>query len=162
MPTKKILLFLLLQFAAAQAFATHIVGGQLNYECLGFDNQYRITLTVFRDCYNGIPQFDQPASIGFFASNNQYLFQILVEHGRRDTIPYGLVDPCGVIPTNFCVERTTYVDTVQLPFRVGGYQMAYQRCCRNYTINNIVNPDDVGATYYSLITEDALRGCNSF
>ncbi len=160
MPTKKTLLFLLLQFAAAQAFATHIVGGQLNYECLGFDNQYRITLTVFRDCYNGIPQFDQPASVGFFAASNQYLFQILVEHGRRDTIPYGLVDPCGVIPTNFCVERTTYIDTVQLPFRTGGYQMAYQRCCRNYTINNIVNPDDVGATYYSLITEDALRGCN--
>ena len=32
--------------------ATHIVGGELRYACLG-NNMYEITLTVRRDCENG-------------------------------------------------------------------------------------------------------------
>ena len=43
--------------------ATHIVGGEITYNCLGND-QYEITLSVYRDCYNGQPYFDQPAIIG--------------------------------------------------------------------------------------------------
>ncbi|MBK7693908.1 MAG: hypothetical protein IPI30_06205 [Saprospiraceae bacterium] len=32
--------------------ATHIVGGDMTYRCLG-NNQYEISLTVRRDCLNG-------------------------------------------------------------------------------------------------------------
>src|SRR5687767_9460283 len=47
--------------------ATHIVGGDLTYQCLG-NNQYRIRLTVRRDCLLGAIEapFDNPASIGLF------------------------------------------------------------------------------------------------
>src|SRR5688572_20804337 len=47
--------------------ATHIVGGDLTYQCLG-GNRYRITLTVRRDCLLGAQDapFDDPASIGLF------------------------------------------------------------------------------------------------
>ncbi|MGB1217739.1 MAG: PKD domain-containing protein, partial [Saprospiraceae bacterium] len=55
----------------------------------------------------------------------------------------------------------TYIDTLNLPFRTGGYQLAYQRCCRNQTIVNIVAPLATGATYYNYISEEALLGCNS-
>ena len=34
---------------ATTARATHISGGEIYYECLG-NNQYRITLVVYRDC----------------------------------------------------------------------------------------------------------------
>lgn len=53
----------MLNFYAARA--THIVGGEMNYTCLG-NNQYEITLTIFRDCFYGNPNawFDNPASIG--------------------------------------------------------------------------------------------------
>jgi hypothetical protein len=37
----------------------------------------------------------------------------------------------------------------------------YQRCCRNTTISNIVNPTEAGATYDILLTEAAMQKCNS-
>lgn len=43
----------------------------------------------------------------------------------------------------------------------GGYTLAYQRCCRNQTIVNIVNPLATGATYSVTISEAALQQCNS-
>jgi len=47
--------------------ATHIVGGDMTYRCIGNDN-YEITLTVRRDCFNADPEalFDAPATLGIF------------------------------------------------------------------------------------------------
>ena len=59
-------------FCFLEASATHIVGGELNYKYLG-SNNYEIRLTVYRDCYVGVPPFDNPASVGIFNSNNQLL-----------------------------------------------------------------------------------------
>ena len=82
------------------ANATHLVGGNLTYRCLG-NNLYEIRLTVRRDCLTGAQnaQFDDPASIGFFdAVTNQLLSfpgvpdgQILVPLNNNDTlnISYG-------------------------------------------------------------------------
>src|SRR5258708_36220353 len=52
-----------------KGFSTHIVGGILNYRYLG-NNQYELTLTVYRDCLHGVPPFDFPASIGIFDTAN--------------------------------------------------------------------------------------------
>ena len=153
-------IFLLTLLAISEGEATHIVGGEMNYRCLGND-QYEISLTVFRDCFNGVPFFDSPASIGVFDSSNAFLFQTLVNFTSDDTLDPVLFNPCLVIPPNVCVHRTTYIDTINLPFLAGGYQLAYQRCCRNVTIANIVNPNATGATYYTFISEEALTTCNS-
>jgi hypothetical protein len=58
-----IIFCLLLLCITKQAQATHMVGGEINYRCLG-NNQYEIMVTVFRDCDTGVPWFDDPASIG--------------------------------------------------------------------------------------------------
>ncbi|HMP13046.1 MAG TPA: hypothetical protein PKD70_04145, partial [Saprospiraceae bacterium] len=52
----RILLRLLLPILLAGSLpialhATHIVGGEIGYKCLG-SNQYEITLKVYRDCFN--------------------------------------------------------------------------------------------------------------
>ena len=142
--------------------ATHIVGGEMNYTCLG-DNQYEISLTIFRDCFNGNPDawFDDPASIGVFNSDNELLDQILIPLMGNDTLDPVLSDPCLVVPPNVCVHTTTYTATVVLPPLIGGYQLAYQRCCRNQTILNIIDPLASGATYGVTISETALLECNS-
>ena len=57
---KYFLILLGIALYSEKANATHIVGGELYYQCLGND-QYRITLNVYRDCYNGVPPFDDPA-----------------------------------------------------------------------------------------------------
>jgi len=146
--------------------ATHIVGGEMTYVCMGNDD-YQVTLTVYRDCENGIPNFDNPAHIGVFDSNNQLIPSIGnmgvidIPYIQDDTLQPVLFDSCLVIPPNVCVDVTTYTFDVNLPFRQGGYRLAYQRCCRNNTIINIVNPESVGATYTIDITEEAMQLCNS-
>lgn len=142
--------------------ATHIVGGEMNYTCLG-GNRYEITLTIFRDCFYGDPNawFDNPASIGVFDAENRLLGQILVPLMNNDTLNPVLSGECFVVPPSVCVHTTTYRVEVELPFRQGGYQLAYQRCCRNQTILNIINPLASGATYGVTITERALLECNS-
>ncbi|MCB9277025.1 MAG: PKD domain-containing protein [Lewinellaceae bacterium] len=144
------------------ARATHIVGGEMNYTCLG-NNQYEITLTIFRDCYYGNPNawFDDPASIGVFDMNNVLLQQVLVPLMNNDTLSPVLTSECLVVPPNVCVHTTTYRTVVTLPPIPGGYQLAYQRCCRNQTIVNITDPLDTGATYGVNISEKALQECNS-
>ncbi|HNM25414.1 MAG TPA: hypothetical protein PKL15_08295, partial [Saprospiraceae bacterium] len=75
--------------------ATHIVGGEITYNCLGND-QYEITLSVYRDCYNGQPYFDQPAIIGIYRADWTLY--------KKDTIRIDFVS--GVLPivlTNPCL-----------------------------------------------------------
>jgi gliding motility-associated-like protein len=140
--------------------ATHMVGGEINYRCLGND-QYEIMVTVFRDCDTGVPWFDSPASVGVFDLNDSLLYDLRLQLRNNDTLDLNLTDPCLVAPPNVCIHTTTYIDTVTLPFQAGGYQIVYQRCCRNQDIVNIVAPTSTGATYSSYISEEALLACNS-
>lgn len=156
------LIVTLLMASSLTLKATHIVGGEMNYTCLGND-QYEITLTIFRDCFNGDPNawFDNPASIGVFDRNNELLQEILIPLMNNDTLNPILSGECFVIPRNVCVHTSTYRTTISLPPLIGGYQLAYQRCCRNQTIVNIVEPLATGATYGVTISEAALLECNS-
>ncbi len=157
------LLGLLMFFALPPALrATHIVGGDMTYRCLG-DNNYEITLVIFRDCFYGNPAawFDNPASIGIFNASNTLLRQILVPPMGNDTLQPVLSSVCFVAPPSVCVHTTTYRALVELPPIPGGYTLAYQRCCRNQTIVNIVNPLATGATYSVTISETALQQCNN-
>src|SRR5690606_12620741 len=47
------------------------------------------------------------------------------------------------------------------PFRNGGYILGDQRCCRNETLANIVDPLRTGGTYWVHITQTALQLKNS-
>lgn len=57
-------LFIFLFLVSSKMFATHIVGGVVYYKKLS-GNTYEIKLIVYRDCFYGVPPFDNPASIGF-------------------------------------------------------------------------------------------------
>lgn len=157
-----LMLFLFFLACPAALRATHIVGGEINYTCLG-GNEYEINLVIFRDCFFGNPLawFDDPASIGIFDQNNQLVEQLLLPLMNNDTLNPVLTGECFVVPPNVCVHTTTYSAIVVLPPIPGGYQLAYQRCCRNETIVNIVDPLSTGATYSVTISEAALAACNS-
>jgi hypothetical protein len=156
----RFLFALLTVFCFFQAQATHIVGGELNYKNLG-SNNYEIRLTVYRDCYVGVPPFDNPAAVGIFDSNNNLLQTLNMTFRGLDTLPPTINDPCTIPPLDFCYEVTTYIDTINLPPLAGGYQISYQRCCRNQNILNIVNPECVGATYYATIPGPEVVTVNS-
>lgn len=166
---KCLLAFLISIFGLQEMQATHIVGGQLSYRCLG-NNRYEITLRIYRDCDNANPAavFDNPASVGIFDSNGNRLPQIGKNgsSGELLMVPMGddtLFNPIVSCDPNFrgvCVHTTTYRDTIILPFRAGGYILAHQRCCRNSSLINILDPLNTGTTYWTVITEQALTTCN--
>ncbi|MEO5674157.1 MAG: PKD domain-containing protein [Chitinophagales bacterium] len=140
--------------------ASHIVGGEIYYECLG-GTSYQITLKVYRDCFNGIPPLDNPAYIGIFNSSGTLVSNPAVYLTADSLIPITANNPCLIIPPNICVEEGTYTFTVNLPYSAGGYTIAYQRCCRNSTILNIFDPSNSGITIEQSIPDTSLANCNS-
>jgi len=123
--------FLLLM--PTKARASHIVGGEITFECLG-NNQYRIILDVYRDCFYGDPTayFDDPARVGIFNDNNFLVQQVNMPFtGQDDTLSAIFSDPCLFDPGDVCVHTTRYEKVVTLPPISGGYKLVYQRCCRN-------------------------------
>jgi len=141
-------------------FATHIVGGEIFYKCLG-NNDYEVTLKVYRDCINGQAPFDNPAAVGVFDANGTLITTMMLPLPGSTPLPVTLNNPCYVPPANVCVEEAVYVGNVNLPPIAGGYYLSYQRCCRNNTILNLVNPGNVGATYMGFIPDPATVSCNS-
>lgn len=71
-------------------------------------------------------------------------------------MPNVINNPCVIPPVNICYRVCHYIDTLTLPFIPGGYQLVYQICCRNITIQNIVNPNGTGDTFYSIINDTSV------
>jgi gliding motility-associated-like protein len=160
MSKKFILLFIFLTLFCFKNFATHIVGGEIYYDCLG-GNDYRITLKVYRDCYTGLAPFDSPASIFIFDSSGALIDSVEMPFPGSVVLPVTINNPCFTPPTDVCVEEAVYQTVINLPPIPGGYNITYQRCCRNNTILNLVNPGDVGSTYMAHIPSSTLVSCNN-
>lgn len=148
--------------------ATHIVGGEITYRCLA-SWTFEVTLTIRRDCEFGSSeaQFDDPASVGIYDSSGELLWwlgqggQLSIPFNQDDTLNNEFVPGCDFLGEGVCVHTSTYVDTITLPFRPGGYILAYSRCCRNETLTNITDPLETGATYLVAITNKAALECNN-
>ncbi|NNE27430.1 MAG: hypothetical protein HKN09_11355, partial [Saprospiraceae bacterium] len=153
---------------AGEAQATHIVGGELTYRCLG-GQTFEVTLVVRRDCANGADDapFDDPALVGIYLGQGELDLSLGIQGVLQmpfmgeDTVSNELIFDCGAIGGPICVHETTYRDTVYLPFPKKGYIFAYQRCCRNGIINNIVDPLEVGTTFIAEVPPIAVTDCNS-
>ncbi|MFY0644176.1 MAG: gliding motility-associated C-terminal domain-containing protein [Bacteroidia bacterium] len=139
-------------FNADFASATHIVGGEMYYELLDADkSEYKITLRVFVDCENGSPQAiasDATAIIGVFdAGTRNYETQYSVSRTgpkRINEVNYSCVRP----PSSVCVDEYVYTTIRIINPGTNGKILAFQRCCRNNTIDNIVSPQSTGATFW--------------
>jgi gliding motility-associated-like protein len=154
------ILFLLIFGSLLSASATHIIGGEMYYECLG-NNQYKITLKVYRDCFNGQAPFDDPANITIWDGNGNFVQNVSIPFPGSTNVPFIAGNPCFQAPPNVCVEEAIYTKVVTLPPSATGYTLAYQRCCRNNTIVNLVDPQSTGATYTETIPPSGPNACNN-
>jgi gliding motility-associated-like protein len=152
--------FCVLLFLSADVRASHIVGGEMSYECLG-NNQYFITLKVYRDCYNGLAGYDNPTNIFIWNASCQLISTLPVPFPGSDTLDNNPGNPCLIVPPGICVEEAIFTYTVTLPPTPGGYTMAYVRCCRNSLIQNILDPSNTGGSYIATIPDTSLAECNS-
>lgn len=150
----------LLLFSTTSTFAAHLIGGDMSYVCLG-NNQYEVTLRIYRDCGGGGAQFDNNAFLSIYDINNNLLQTINVPKGPTVSIsPNPTGDPCLVVPPGLCSEYADYVTTVTLPPLLGGYTLSVQRCCRNSTITNVPNSGSWGNTWTVQIPS-LDNSCNS-
>lgn len=139
--------------------AKHIIGGDMTYVCNG-GGFYTVTLKVYRDCNSGGAQYDDPAFFGIYRGST------LIGQREAFTQNVGTIapddNPCVEVSSPPCVQTATYtLSNLSLPPNNQTYTVSYQRCCRNETINNIVNPGDVGVTYTVEITPEAQETCNN-
>ncbi|MBL7807320.1 MAG: gliding motility-associated C-terminal domain-containing protein [Saprospiraceae bacterium] len=161
---RTVLLLLLCTGFSARLLATHIVGGEITYRCLG-GNDYEITLTVYRDCYNGVPWFDNPARVGVYekGSDSVLVRNLALTYNAfsNDTLPVQLNNPCLTLPPDVCVHKATYKTIVNLPFNPNGYILVYQRCCRNWLIRNLPDPLNTGISFVAEISPQSQLECNN-
>jgi hypothetical protein len=163
-----LLLFVVFVTTFTTLHATHIVGGEMRYESLGYDEAtqtgtYKVSLTVYRDCYNGVPPFDNPAIVAAYAGDDNSTFFDLKEMLllSQDTIPLISNNICKLAPQGLCFEIGKYEAIFELPYNAAGYYFTYQRCCRNGIVNNLINPLDLGATYFVFMSGAAQLAANS-
>ncbi|MFN8322575.1 MAG: hypothetical protein U0T74_07965 [Chitinophagales bacterium] len=119
--------------------ATHIVGSDISYRCLG-GNQYQIVVAVYRDC-SGVAMLasitvDVNSSCGtstVTCAQDQATSSIEVSQ-----LCPTAVSTCqgGSLPG---VQVYTYLGTVTVQPNCGLYTFSYDDCCRN-TVTNLADP----------------------
>lgn len=119
-------------------------------------------MKVYRDCINGIPQLDNPAFITVFKNDGTVYATFEMTLLSTTNMPPTNNSPCAPNTSNSaCVQQGIYEETINLPPSAGGYYIAYQRCCRNGTILNLISPGGVGTTYWEHIPGPEVVAVNS-
>jgi gliding motility-associated-like protein len=128
--------------------ASHAVGADLFYECLG-NNQYRITLNFYRDCAGIAAPTNSSGDAGDrtvtirSASCNRNLSLVLTRTSFRE-VP--AICPAqqnqsrcrgGTLPG---IEQHVYSAVITLPAQCTDWVVGYDLCCRNSAITNLQSP----------------------
>lgn len=152
----------------SQLKASHIVGGEINYTFLRYNQDesfitYKVDLILYRDP-TGIA-YDNFANFGIYRQNSVGTWDSYdIKDAPRSPITEITrnSDPCKTRLLNSeRLQSATYSFEVSLEVGDFDYLISYQRCCRNYTINNIMSNGDIGAVYDVLITSAAQKNGNS-
>lgn len=148
---------------SVSARSTHLVGGEIFYTHLG-NNQYQVTLKVYRDCgpTNTLGTgFDDQVYIGVWDGTGQIqendVVTIPLSFSNVSNVPVILGNPCGTPPEELCIEQAIYSTTITLPPTELGWDLVWQRCCRNPSISNLQNfggTENPGATLVTHIPGD--------
>lgn len=154
---QRIFLSWILIFLLSTAKASHVVGGDITYTCLG-NNTYEFFVSLYRDCLppsqgGGNPaalESDNPAFISIYNGNTFFSFDSIYFYDRENINP-DFSNDCVNNPPATCINRIRFRFVKQLPASAQPYTLLMQRCCRNETINNILIPGTTGATYYCTI-----------
>jgi hypothetical protein len=162
-----------LYFLALPAMGTHIVGGE--FEIRHLDNyQYRVYLNIYFDVVNGDPTAqDATADVRIFRKRDNARMRDL-ELYLVDDLPVSYTQPACTndkVITKKLIYRSAIITlSPDLYNDPDGYYIAWQRCCRNYSISNIyslppdINRNFAGQTFYlefPSVTRDGMPFVNS-
>ncbi|HEX8514947.1 MAG TPA: PKD domain-containing protein [Bacteroidia bacterium] len=124
-----------------EAFASHAQSADITYQCLG-GNQYQISLSFYRDC------------AGVTAPNTASINISSASCGQNLTLTLNPVPGTGIEVSPICTQMNTqcsggsypgvqeykYTGIITLPVQCTDWTFSFSLCCRNASINTIVNP----------------------
>jgi len=143
--------------------ATHSMGMDLTYNCLGGDT-FEIELTFYRDCAGvdapgiggkPLPVIDITSGLCTLSFN---VTLPLISFVELNAVCSSLQTTCsgGTYPG---VEQYIYRDTIVIPDTCSDWKFSYALCCRNNAINTI-NPTNVDI-YVETTLDNLNTPCNS-
>ncbi len=153
-----------------ESFCAHIIGGEAIYKCKGLNAAgtkvtFEITFTLYRDSKGNGANFENRFSFGVYKyDGSKYThFRTISNVAISDVknIDIQNNNPCIIVPLNVGVQKGTYKFDITLDVINETYYIAYQRCCRNNSILNLVNASETGAAIATEITPEAQRTCNN-
>ncbi len=159
-----ILFFVLILTVSGNAYATHLMGGNIQYEYLGKNNatgkyEYYIKMFVYQDCNspywgNGFPvtstELDVYEGPADFSSTLDFKTTFTLNLTSSNPVELDLPAGCSVNQTA-CIYETIYEGTIALDISFEGYHLFYDDCCRNNSIINLNNPGGQGMVYSAFI-----------
>jgi gliding motility-associated-like protein len=157
------LLWLVLLLMAGPAWATHIVGGELDLQYLRADT-YQLSMNLYFDAINGSPgALDGSLTAGIYdKATNRQMTTVLLPLVNDAYVNYS--NPACTVGS-LSTRQLLYRNTIQLPASTysgaQGYYVAVERCCRNNVISNIVAPNNAAQTFY-LEFPAVVRGGQAF
>lgn len=163
-PTNKLiftsLIFaLLFLYGQPEAKATHAMGVDLTYQCVG-PNQYQVTLQFYRDC-NGI----NAASTETVALNSS-CGNLTVNLPQTNLVEVTPSCP-GIIGTacnggtgTYGIQKFTYSSVVTLPASCSDWVLSWNLCCRNNAITTLTSPGS-NLMYVEAALDNTLSNCNN-
>lgn len=157
---KSLIFTILTTILLIEARASHIVGGDMYYDCVG-ENTYQITVRIYRDCLSDGADFDPVLPITVFNGMNVQIDYFTIPVPPSDLLDVVAENPCITLPSDVCIEEAIYQRTVTLPFSPTGYTLAYQRCCRGPAVLNLFDPGEQGLTLQATIPPPSDAVCNS-
>jgi hypothetical protein len=152
---------LLLSFTAQQANASHAMGADLTYQCVG-GNAYKVRLSFYRDC------------IGIAAPTSVYINVRSVSCGQNIGVTAYPVAGTGQEVNYLCptavttcnggtftgIQEYVYEGVITLPMQCTDWTFSYTLCCRNAAITTITSPSS--NTFYIYATlNNTISPCNS-
>jgi gliding motility-associated-like protein len=165
------LIFFLFSIAET-AKASHIMGGEVTYLYLdnngpvGTPFRYKIKFNIYTNCdtidYNNYSSYPHglnfPFSFDVYNASDGSLYKTFPEAGTPSLIPTitnivpSFPQGCSSgAPTGLCVKQNTAELIINLPVSFSGFYVKYSNFARNAYINNLLNPDSYGNTFYTFI-----------
>ncbi len=140
--------------------ASHVAGADITYECIGND-QYVITLNVFRDCFG--TTLGATESVDFSSTCGGNFSVTLPE---ISILEVSQLCPLA-LPSSDCgaggfpgMEQHVYQDTVTISPACDTWTMSWSLCCRNAQIDNLDTPDSFDLYVESTLNSQSAT-CNS-
>ncbi len=151
---------LLISLLPAKLFATHAMGADLTYSCIG-NNQYRIKLQFYRDC-NGINAANietitvSASGCATFTLN----LPLLSVTEITPSCPGITGTACNGGNGQFGIQKFVYEGTLNLPTACSNWTLGWQLCCRNNAISTLNNAG-TNEMYVSANIITGLNNCNN-